>query len=63
MTSEEFSHLIARTGLKHEKIAELCGKKTQTICLYTTGRRNIPNPVIEKVQQLDTLINGKEKIK
>ena len=50
--------LIERTGLKYEKIGELCGKTKQTICLYVTGKRNIPKLVIEKVQELDRLING-----
>jgi hypothetical protein len=58
MTAEEFSELIARTGLKHEKIAELCGKSKQTICLYATGRRNVPKLVAEKMIELDRLING-----
>ena len=55
---KEFSSLIERTGLKYEKIGELCGKTKQTICLYVTGKRNIPKLVIEKVQELDRLING-----
>lgn len=58
MTSQEFSTLITRTGLKYEKIAELCGKGKQTICLYATGKRRIPKLVIEKVQELDRMING-----
>lgn len=57
-SAEEFAATIARTGLKHEKIAELCGKSKQTICLYATGRRNIPKLVIEKLQELDRMING-----
>ena len=58
MTSEEFAELVERTGLKYEKIGELCGKNKQTICLYVTGKRNIPKLVIEKVLELDKLING-----
>lgn len=59
--AEEFAATIARTGLKHEKIAELCGKSKQTICLYATGRRNIPKLVIEKLQELDRMINSSKR--
>ena len=54
----EFSKLIEKTGLKYEKIGEICGKSKQTICLYVTGKRNVPKLVIEKVQELDKIING-----
>lgn len=60
MTAEEFANLIDRTGLKHEKIAELCGKSKQTISLYATGKRNIPKLVWDKVRELDKAINGGE---
>lgn len=59
MTYQEFAEMVERTGLKHSKIAELCGKSAQTICLYTSGKRNIPKLVIDKVQELDRLINGR----
>lgn len=52
-----FAELVERTGLKHEKIAELCGKKKQTISLYATGRRTPPKLVVEKVKELDRRIN------
>lgn len=61
MTSQDFSDLITRTGLKYEKIAELCGKSKQTICLYATGKRNIPKLVIEKLQELDRMINSSKR--
>lgn len=57
--AQEFAAAIDRSGIKQTKLAELCGKKTQTFCLYTTGRRNIPRLVIEKVQELEKLINKK----
>ena len=60
MTAEEFSGLLDHTGLKYEKIGELCGKSPQTICLYAKGRRNIPPLVIEKVKELDRLINSQK---
>lgn len=58
MTAEEFSRLVERTGLKQEKIAELCGVKKQTISTYATGRRVVPKLVAEKIKHLDQLING-----
>lgn len=58
MTAEEFSSLVAASGLKHEKIAELCGKSKQTICLYSTGKRKIPKLVAEKLRLITELINS-----
>lgn len=58
MTAEEFSELVDRIGLKPGKLAELLGKTSQTIRLYRCGKRNIPKLVIEKVIELDRLING-----
>ena len=57
MTAEEFSKLVASSGLKQEKIAELCGKSKQTICLYCTGKRAVPKLVAEKVQMISDFIN------
>ena len=57
---QEFSAAVDRLGMKHSKIAELCGKKPQTMRLYCCGAQNPPKLVIEKVQELDRFINSKK---
>lgn len=57
--SREFAAAVERLGMKHGKIAELCGKKPQTIRMYCCGAMQPPKLVIEKIQELDRLINGK----
>jgi hypothetical protein len=58
--SREFAATVERLGMKHGKIAELCGKKPQTMRLYCCGAQNPPKLVIEKVQELDRFINPKK---
>lgn len=53
-----FVAAVERTGLKHGKIAELCGKKPQTIRQYTCGAMKVPKLVALKVKELDKLINS-----
>jgi hypothetical protein len=57
---QEFAATVERLGMKHGKIAELCGKKAQTMRLYCCGAQNRPKLVIEKVQELDRFINPKK---
>jgi hypothetical protein len=58
--SREFSATVKRIGMKHGKIAELCGKKAQTMRMYCCGTQPPPKLVIEKVQELDRFINPKK---
>lgn len=58
--NQEFAATVERLGMKHGKIAELCGKKPQTMRLYCCGAQNPPKLVIEKVQELDRFINPKK---
>ena len=58
--SREFAATVERLGMKHGKIAELCGKKPQTMRMYSCGAMQPPKLVIEKVQELDRFINSKK---
>jgi hypothetical protein len=58
--NQEFAAAVDRLGMKHSKIAELCGKKTQTMRMYCCGAMNPPKLVIEKIQELDRFINPKK---
>ena len=55
-----FCKVLDLIGLKPGKLAEILGKTPQTIRMYRSGQRTIPKLVIEKVQELDRVINGGE---
>jgi hypothetical protein len=58
--ADEFSRVVENTGLRPAKLAELLGKRSQTIRLYMCGKVPPPKLVIDRVCQLDRLINGRE---
>ena len=60
MTSEEFSKIADRTGLKPGKLAELLDRTPQTLRMYRCGGLEVPKLVAEKIVELDYLINGEE---
>ena len=54
----ELADLIERTGLAKKKIAEIAGVTPVTVTRWVNGESPVPPLVLEKLRQIDKLING-----
>lgn len=53
----ELAELIERTGLAKKKIAEIAGVTPVTISRWVNGENPVPPLVLEKLRQIDKVIN------
>jgi transcriptional regulator with XRE-family HTH domain len=54
----ELADLIERTGIAKKKIAEIAGVTPVTITRWVNGDTPAPPLVLEKLRQIDKVING-----
>ena len=54
----ELKNLIKSTGLTKGKLAQMAGVVPSTVSRWVSGESPIPPLVLEKLRQIDKVING-----
>ena len=56
---QELNRLIARTGIAKKKIAEIAGVVPATVTRWISGETPVPPLVLERLQEIDRVVNKK----
>jgi transcriptional regulator with XRE-family HTH domain len=55
----ELASLLKKTGITKKKVAEIAGVVPSTVSRWMSGESAVPRLVLEKLRQVDAILNEK----